>query len=376
VSRSKAVNPSAGVSRRRLLRWGVILPPALLAGGGAFYGSAAMRRNDSARLPSSAPQIVRVVGGMPYRRFGRTGLELSEVGFGAWGIGGASYGAVDRAESLRALARAEELGCNFVDTARVYGNSEEVLGEFLRGRRDRWVVATKYSRKNGPMTQSLEVQLRRLGTSAVDLYQIHWAPRDDEQALYEEIYRLKKAGKTRFVGVSLDSLGDIDYVLDRTQIDAIQLPFSLLDPTPFLDRAAALRRSGLGVIVRSSLKEGFLTGKFNRDSTFPDPADQRHSWTREQIARTVDLVERYRFLEADAGSLARAAVSYPLSYPEVSTVILGTKSVRQAESNFGLAAGGRLPAAAIARIGELQRELGLVSIRSRVDGFVRALLGR
>ena len=82
---------------------------------------------------------------MPYRRFGATGLEVSEVGFGAWAIGGKAYGSVDNAESLRALARAQELGCNLVDTAMVYGESEVVLGQFLKGRRNRWILATKYS---------------------------------------------------------------------------------------------------------------------------------------------------------------------------------------------------------------------------------------
>ena len=82
---------------------------------------------------------------MKLRDFGSTGIKVSEVGFGAWAIGGQAYGRVDRSESLSALARAEELGCNFVDTARVYGDSELVLGEFLRGRRSRWVVASKFS---------------------------------------------------------------------------------------------------------------------------------------------------------------------------------------------------------------------------------------
>ena len=99
---------------------------------------------------------------MPYRRFGATGLQVSEVGFGAWAIGGKAYGSVDNAESLRALARAEELGCNLVDTAMVYGESEVVLGQFLKGRRDRWIVATKYSYQPAGMTATLEAQLRRL----------------------------------------------------------------------------------------------------------------------------------------------------------------------------------------------------------------------
>ena len=83
------------------------------------------------------PEVIARIGTMPYRRFGATGRSVSEVGFGAWAIGGRAYGAVDRQEALRALARAEELGCNLVDTAMVYGDSEAVLGRFLRGRRDR-----------------------------------------------------------------------------------------------------------------------------------------------------------------------------------------------------------------------------------------------
>jgi len=112
-------------------------------------------------FPVSSPKIVALVGTMPCRRFGNTGLQVSELGFGAWAIGGKSYGAVDRQESLRALARAEELGCNLVDTAMVYGQSELVLGEFLRGRRERWIVATKYSFQPEGMTATLERQLTR-----------------------------------------------------------------------------------------------------------------------------------------------------------------------------------------------------------------------
>src|SRR5271165_1668080 len=217
-------------------------------------------------MPMKTPEVVRRVGNMPYRRFGSTGLEVSEIGFGAWAIGGKAYGAVERQESLRALARAEELGCNFVDTAAIYGDSEQVLGEFLKDRRSRWRVATKFSRQPEGMTATLEAQLRRLGTDAVDFYQIHWAPGANEQALYEELYQLKRAGKALFVGVSLYSTPDIDYVLDHTLIDGLQVAFSLLDPRPFLTRLERLQCSRMAVIVRSSLKEGFLTGKFKRDA--------------------------------------------------------------------------------------------------------------
>jgi aryl-alcohol dehydrogenase-like predicted oxidoreductase len=356
---------------------------ALLIGGVALattgaVGLASRRLRDTSYdmrsgLPARTPETVGSSGTMPYRRFGATGLQVSEVGFGAWAIGGKSYGAVDRQDSLRALARAEELGCNLVDTAMVYGDSEVVLVEFLRGRRSRWIVATKYSYQPAGMTATLERQLTRLGTDVVDFYQLHSMPPD--RRLYDELYELKRAGKVRFVGVSLYSAQDIDQVIDRSMLDGVQLRFSLLDPDPFLRRVARLRQSGLAVLVRSTLKEGFLTGKFKRDATFPDANDQRHTWSAAQIARTVDDVERFRFLEADAGSMVRAAVAYPLSFPEVSTVLLGTKNTAQAESNFGEIPGARLSAESLRRVLALQDELDSGGRRS-LKSLVSRVLGR
>ncbi len=324
---------------------------------------------NGAGVPGAAPRIVDTVGKMPYRAFGATGLKVSEIGFGAWGIGGQAYGTVAREESLRALARAEELGCNFVDTARVYGDSEGVLGEFLNGRRSRWIVATKYSYQPAGMTATLEEQLRRLGTDVIDYYQLHSMPQDDR--ILAELAALKKAGKVRFVGVSLYSAHDIDQVLAQPLLDGIQVRFSLLDPDPFLRRVAQLKGGRLAVLVRSTLKEGFLTGKFRRDATFPDPADQRHQLSATQIASTVDEVERFRFLEAEAHSMVRAALAYPLSFPEVSTVLLGTKNEAQAQENFGQIPGMRLSAASLERVRVLQEEMDLGDRRS-----ARALTGR
>lgn len=347
----------------------------LIAGSAAIFGGrtvrAALNRNLSAWMPQ--PETVegaqQVSGGMKYRALGASGVSVSETGFGAWGIGGA-YGSVDRAESLRTLARAEELGCNFVDTAMVYGDSEPVLGEFLASRRSKWLVATKFSGQSEGLEATLEKQLGRMGIDAVDLYQIHWAPSRSEQALYEALYRIRKAGKARLIGVSLYSIADINNVLKQGQVDVIQLPFSLLDPDPFLAKLDLIRRTGVGVIIRSSLKEGFLTGKYRRDAVFPDPNDQRHNWTPEQIASTVDKAERFRFIEAETGSMAVGAACYPLSFAETSTVILGTKSVAQADSNFGLVSGSRLSESSLHRIESLQRAMGLYDRKGRVrDAF-------
>lgn len=346
-----------------------------LGGAAAVAASAATlwwlaRRDDGEDLvymnPLDTEKEAYVPGTrMRLREFGRTGLKVSEVGFGAWAIGGQSYGSVDRQEALNALSRAEELGCNFVDSALVYGDSERLLGEFLAGRRDRWIVATKFSGQPEGLTKTVEKQLELLGTDYIDYYQIHWVPGKDEAHLYDELAAVRKAGKVRFAGVSLYTANDIDIALSRDDFDGFMVPFNLLQPAPFLDRLERINAAGKAVIIRSALKEGFLTGKFKRDAVFTDPQDQRSKLTPEEIARTVDDAERFRFLEAEAGTMACAAARYALSFPVVSTVVMGTKSARQAESNFGDVPGGVLSPQSLARVSEIQSELGLRGGRLR-----------
>lgn len=356
---------------------------AVVAGGAVAAAAAAgwltLRAGSTpvaGATPGASATGRRGGGGMVLRDFGTTGMRVSEVAFGAWGIGGTAYGGAERQESLRALARAEALGCNFVDTAAVYGDSEAVLGEFLGDRRSKWLISTKYSGQPEGMTATIETQLRTLRTDTIDFYQVHWAPDRSEHDLYEQLYRLKKSGKARAVGVSLKSVSDIDYVLDHTAIDGFMVRLSLLDPEPLLSRVHRCRERRPALIVRSTLKEGFLTGKYDRNATFADANDQRHSWSRERIATTVDGVERFRFLEAEAGSMLLAAASYPLSFPEVSTVVLGTEKAAYADTNFGTLPGARLSAGSLARIHDLQTEMGLRSTRQLLMEKVRALAAR
>ncbi len=371
---AKQVNRSQATTRRKVLLAGGL---AGLLGVGVV-GRIWRRVKEQAyvgdgAIPDEAPPIVTIVGTMPYRRFGATGLEVSEVSFGAWAIGGRAYGNVDRAESLRALARAQELGCNLVDTAMVYGDSEVVLGEFLRDRRSRWILATKYSYQPAGITATLEQQLQRLGTDRIDFYQLHSLP--TEHRTYEELYRLKRDGKVRFIGASVYSAHNIYEAIAVGILDGVQLPFSLLDPDPFELRIERLRKSGLAVLIRSALKEGFLTGKFTASTTFPDPNDQRHSWSQAQIKRTVDEVQRFRFLESEAGSMVRAAIAYPLSFPEVSTVLLGTKTESQAQVNFADIPGARLNRATLQRVLVVQDELD-AGERRTFTALTKRLLGR
>jgi aryl-alcohol dehydrogenase-like predicted oxidoreductase len=339
------------MNRRKMI--GGVVGAAVVAGAGSWIARA--RARDAVQwMPPGTP------GAMRLRDFGKTGLKVSEVGFGSWGIGG-SYGATEKAQSLSALARAEELGCNFVDSAQVYGDAEVTLGEFLQGRRSKWVVATKYSGQKAGLTATLESQLRRLQTDTIDLYQLHWVPRGADAVLFDELAKIRQAGKARFIGVSLYSAEDIDDVLDMPHVDAFQVAMSLLDPDPFMERLRAIHTGGKAVIVRSALREGFLTGKFKRDAKFPDSADQRHLLTPAQIARLVDEVERFRFLEQEAGSMVNAAARYPLSFADVSTVILGTKTQKQADSNFGQVPGGTLSRAMLDAIRDVQVDLELGS---------------
>ena len=297
---------------------------------------------------------------MRYRDFGRTGLRVSELSFGGWAIGGRSFGAVARKDALAALARAEELGVNFVDTAEVYGESEAILGEFLQGRRDRWIVASKYSGQEEGMTALVERQLKTLRTDRIDFYQLHWTPTDPGHPLYQELRDLKASGKVRFTGVSLYTENEIDFVLSESDLDGFQVPFGLMDPRPLLHRVAEVGQKELAVVARSCLKDGFLTGKYSADSTFSDPSDHRSEWSRARIARTAAAADRFRFLEEEAGSLLNAAVSYPLGFDEVSTVVLSTKNVEQAAANYGALEPVDFSNTARARIEEVQDDLGLL----------------
>ena len=296
---------------------------------------------------------------MRQRPFGSTGLIVSERGFGAWAIGGQSFGAVSERDAHEALARAEELGCNFVDTAAVYGRSEELLGGFLRGRRARWVVASKYSRQECGMTALVETQLQRLRIDCIDLYQLHWTPQGADQRLYAELETLKRQGKIRHCGVSLRSAGDIDAALSQPVVDGLQLCVSLLDPGPLVQRLAHIRERKVGVIARSALKAGFLTGKYGVSAQFPDSADQRHEWSRERIHETARQAAEFDFLGDRAGGLLSAALAYPLSFDEVSTLIVSCKNAKQATMNFGEHADERLDAATLARIEHTQRRIGV-----------------
>jgi aryl-alcohol dehydrogenase-like predicted oxidoreductase len=310
---------------------------------------------------------------MNYRPFGGTDLKLSEVGFGAWAMGGRSFGAVPEAEALDALARAEELGCNFIDSAAVYGNAEEILGRFLSTRRDRWIVASKYSGQKEGMRKTLESQLSSLGTHYLDFYQVHWMPGPGEEHLLPELLALKDEGKVRYVGVSIYTSEEVRRALAHPDLDGFQLKISLLSPSPFLELREEIARAGKGLLARSALEDGFLTGKYGEDARFRDPDDRRSAFRPRQLQGLARRAAEFSRLGGEGLPLLLLATRYVLAFPEVSSLLLSTKNRAQADTNFGAVPREGLPQGKLQEIEALQGRLGLREARSLPGRILRRL---
>jgi aryl-alcohol dehydrogenase-like predicted oxidoreductase len=282
---------------------------------------------------------------MRYRPLGRSGLIVSEVGFGCLPIAGGFYGPANDATSRAAVARALELGCTFFDAADVYGGgrSERLLGEAVRARRAEVVIATKAGlgspdgHRPKKLAEALASSLERLGVSCVDLFQLHDPPLPvlADPAVQDLLGRLRSDRKARAVGVSVVSVADGLAALDHGVYDAVQIEVNLLAPEAtfeFLPRAAKKR---VGVIVKVPLDHGFLSGRYGPDSAF-GPEDLRAHAPREEILWRSRALEELRVLWRDGSgrTAAQAALRYLLDLPGVSTVIPGIKTPGQAEESM------------------------------------------
>lgn len=277
---------------------------------------------------------------MRYRPLGSTGLSVSEVGFGTWGLGGTSYGPVDDHESRLALESAFARGVTFYDTSDLYGDghSEEIVGQALVGKRHQAVVATKVgmlSHSGFDMPQdfsvphierALRASLRRLKTDYVDLYLLHSPPSD--LANWDEIVatleKLQASGAIRAFGVSARSPGDARTALERYGLGAVQVNFNLIDQRALDTGLLALCAArGVGVIARTPLCFGFLSGTWTGDEEFA-PGDHRANWPREQLRRWARAPDVFRpLLRGPEHTLVQLALQWCLSDSAVSTVIPG-----------------------------------------------------
>lgn len=304
---------------------------------------------------------------MEHRTLGRSGIDVSVIGFGAWGIGG-GWGTTEDGESTAALDLAIDRGVTFIDTAYGYGNghSERLIGDVLKARSEEIVVATKVPPINrrwpaAPDTpvddgftaahirECTEESLRRLGRDYVDVQQFHvWAASWLGQGDWlEEVGKLKAEGKIRAFGISVnDHQPETAVELVRSGlVDTIQVIYNIFDQSPQDELLPAALEHGVGVIVRVALDEGGLTGTIRPDTTFAED-DWRHRYFRDdrpaQVAERVDAI--LADLGIDATQLPDTALRFVLSHPAVTTVIPGMRRPANVERNVAVGDGTPLSA--------------------------------
>jgi aryl-alcohol dehydrogenase-like predicted oxidoreductase len=302
---------------------------------------------------------------MQYRTFGRTGWQVSEVGYGMWGMGG--WTGSDDTESARSLDLAVELGCNFFDTAWGYGEgkSEQLLGALLKRHADqRLYCATKIPPKNFKwpskrgytldecfptehIIEYTEKSLKNLDVDTIDLIQFHvwedaWASDDRWQ---QAIADLKQAGKIRAVGISINRW-EPDNSLDtlRTgQIDAVQVIYNIFDQNPEDHLFPLCRELNIAVIARVPFDEGTLTGKFTKETTFPADDWRSTYFVPENLNSSVEHADRLRPLVPEGMTMAEMALRFILCNETVSTTIPGMRRAVHVRSNLGVSDGQGLP---------------------------------
>lgn len=303
---------------------------------------------------------------MKTRRLGRTGIQVSEIGYGAWGIGGGYWVGAEDAESLRALHRAVELGLNFIDTALAYGphKSERLVGRLLRERQERIFVATKVPPKNlvwparpgvpvaevfpGPyLTECVEKSLRNLQTEAIDVLQLHvWHDAFLEQDGWRDAFLgLKRSGKARFLGISINDHDPASALraVASGLIDTVQVIYNVFDQTPAAELLPACARHDVGVIVRVPLDEGGLTGQIRPETSFPEGDFRGRYFRGERKAQVAARAQALlALLGAEARTLPELALRFCLSHDAVSTVIPGMRRLASVEANCGVSDGRRL----------------------------------
>jgi aryl-alcohol dehydrogenase-like predicted oxidoreductase len=313
---------------------------------------------------------------MNYRTLGKTGAQVSDIGFGAWAIGG-SWGSVDDDESIAALHAAIDGGVNFIDTADVYGDgrSERLIAQALRERREEIFVATKAGRRLNPhtaegyngenLTRFVERSLQNLQTDCLDLVQLHCPPTDAyyQPELFQAMDEMVTAGKIKQYGVSVEKVEEALKAIEYPGVSTVQIIFNIFRQRPaqlFFEQA---QKRNVGVIVRVPLASGLLTGKMSRATTFE--ADDHRHFNRKGEAFDVgetfagvdyetglDAVDALARLVPEGVSMAQFALRWILMFDAVSTVIPGAKRPAQAVDN---AAASALPPLGAEQMQEIER---------------------
>ena len=295
---------------------------------------------------------------MKYRKFGNTDLLISEIGFGAWGIGGPAmvgelaigWGNVDDNTSIEALKKSFDLGINFYDTADFYGfgHSEELIGKVF-GNRDDVIIATKvghrvennkilldYSKKH--ILKSCDESLKRLRRDKIDFYQLHSAKLnhlEDGQCI-EAMEELKSQGKIRYWGISLNTFNpypEAEFLMNRKLAFGFQLAFNIINQRT-LKLINTASQAGYGIIARIPLQFGLLTGKFSKDTKFEKNDHRSFRLKKEFLSELLDALEDvFKLSEKYNVDKTTFALSFIMNHKGVSTVIPGIKTPEQAIKN-------------------------------------------
>ncbi|WP_305785207.1 aldo/keto reductase [Symbioplanes lichenis] len=282
---------------------------------------------------------------MHHRTLGRTGIKVSPYALGAL-MFATQVGNPDPADSIRVIHRALDAGINLVDTSDAYGDSEEVVGRALRGRRDTVVLATKFGRPTGTdpnqrgtsrrwIMTAVEASLRRLGTDHIDLYQVHQLdPDTDIEETLSALTDLIRAGKVRAIGSAntpATDIADMRWVAERRGLERFhteQLPYSILNRGAENDVLPAAQRYGLGTLVWGPLGQGMLTGRVRRG----EPNDLRRARFFRHLTdeRRIDVVEQLIPLAGEAGlPLTHLALAFTVAHPGVTSTLLGARTLDQ-----------------------------------------------
>ena len=326
---------------------------------------------------------------MNYRVFGRCGWAVSEVGFGAWAIGG-SWGKVDEEDAVAALHRAIDCGVNFIDTADVYGDgkSERLIARVLKDRKERVFVATKAGRRLVPhtadgyteenLTKFVERSLKNLEVETIDLLQLHCPPTEVyyRPEVFAALDKLVAQGKIRYYGVSVEKVEEGLKAIEYPGVRSVQIIFNIFRQRPAELFFARCREKRVAIIARVPLASGLLAGKITKDTVFP-PDDHRNfnrygqAFDRGETFAGVDFekglqaVEELRTLVPQGFTMAQFALKWILMFPEVSTVIPGAKNPRQAEENAKTSDLPPLKEEVMERIREIYEEYILPDVHHR-----------
>jgi len=311
---------------------------------------------------------------MQYRELGKTGIKVSEIGFGAWAIGGPTeasgvpigWGRTSDDESLATIRRARDLGVTFFDTADSYGfgRSESLLGIVLSRKRQDVVIATKVGNARNTVGElrkdftkqhifvAVDGSLRRLRTDYIDLYQLHNPTLQDlrREEIQEAMERLQEVGKIRYWGVSVSSPEDGIEIMTHGWGYALQVLYNVLNQAPADHLFPMAKEKGYGIIVRVPLASGLLTGKFRADTVFPADDVRQNFLTPRRLQEATDRVDEVKsIIGGTARNLAEGALRFVLAHDAVSTVIPGARNVHQIEMNVA-ATEGRLPADVVEKL--------------------------